>query len=165
MSDETPEIQDLRGKVQTWLMGEGWKLMEKNHPDMVWLVEAEDAAHRRLLVGQSKMPPDQLRIVASVTVAPSHKAQFESLPAAVRKEALWALRFRLLAMNVDFSGVGEPLERVEVARRMYLDGLGKDAFLERVSGVRNALIAVIWSIVHQLEDVPAPRSQGDAVTN
>ena len=83
--------------------------------------------------------------------------------AEVKDAILWELRFRLLNMSVDFSGIGEPLERVTVAQRIYLDGLTKDRFLQRVAVVKNALIAVIWSIGRRLSHLPAPSSHGDVL--
>lgn len=155
----------VREKVQAWLMGEGWSVSEKNHADATWLIQAEDRAGRKLLVGQARSPEDQLRIQATVAVAPEHKAKFESLPPETREDALWDLRFRLLGMSVEFDGLGEPLERVTVTQRIYLDGLTKDSFLLRVAAVKNALIAVIWSIGRRLKHVPPPSSDGDLIVH
>ncbi|MEJ2167166.1 MAG: DUF2299 family protein [Desulfobacterales bacterium] len=59
---------------------------------------------------------------------------------------MWNLRYRLLQMNVDFVGVAEPIQDVILTQRIYLDGLTKDAFIQRFLTVRNAIIAVIWSM-------------------
>jgi hypothetical protein len=59
-------------------------------------------------------------------------------------------------MNVDFVGVAEPLQDVILTQRIYLDGLTKDAFIQRFLTVRNAGIAVIWSSIQYLEDVKPP---------
>jgi len=165
MTDEQElySFEQVRDQVQTWLMGEGWSLSEKSNEGASWLVQAEDPAQRRLLVGQTKSPADQVRIQATVVVATDHREHFEALPAEVKDAILWELRFRLLNMSVDFSGIGEPLERVTVAQRIYLDGLTKDRFLQRVAVVKNALIAVIWSIGRRLSHLPAPSSHGDVL--
>jgi hypothetical protein len=155
--------EQVRDQVQTWLMGEGWSLSEKSNEGASWLLQAEDPAQRRLLVGQTKSPADQVRIQATIVVAADHREHFEALPAEVKDAILWELRFRLLNMSVDFSGIGEPLERVTVAQRIYLDGLTKDRFLQRVAVVKNALIAVIWSIGRRLSHLPAPSSHGDVL--
>ena len=63
---------------------------------------------------------------------------------------------RLLLMNVDFVGVAEPIQGVILTQRIYLDGLTKDAFIQRFLTVRNAVIAVIWSTIQYLEDVKPP---------
>ena len=145
-----------REKVQSWLMSEGWQIAEQSHPDLTWLIRAEDAAERRILVGQSKAREDQIHLEARVDVGDDHRKRFESLPEDRRREILWKLRFRLLAMNVDFVGVTEPMETVLLTQRLYLDGLTKDTFLQRFSTVRNAVITVIWSIIENLEGVEAP---------
>jgi hypothetical protein len=148
--------QETRGKIQNWLMAEGWNIAEQAHPDLAWLIRAEDAAGRRILLGLSKVRPDQIHLEALVTIADEHRKKFESLSEDKRREILWKLRFRLLLMNVDFAGVAEPMQRVMLTQRIYLDGLTKDSFVQRFLVVRNAVIAVIWSIIQDLEDVEPP---------
>jgi hypothetical protein len=145
-----------RDKVQNWLMAEGWKIAEQPHPNMEWLIRAEDAAQRRILVGQSKARPDQIHLEALVTIADEHRKKFESLGGDKRREILWRLRFRLLMMNVDFAGVADPMQGVMLTQRIYLDGLTKDSFIQRFLIVRNAVITVIWSIMQDLEGVEPP---------
>ena len=148
--------QEARGKIQNWLMAEGWNIAEQAHPDLAWLIRAEDAGGRRILVGQSKVRPDQIHLEALVTIADEHRKKFESLSEDKRREILWKLRFRLLLMNVDFAGVAEPMQGVMLTQRIYLDGLTKDSFIQRFLIVRNAVITVIWSIIQDLEGVEPP---------
>jgi len=145
-----------REKVQNWLMSEGWQIAEQSHPDLTWLIRAEDAAARRILVGQSKAREDRIHLEARVNVGDEHRKKFGSLPGERRRDILWKLRFRLLSMNVDFVGVAEPIQAVLLTQRIYLDGLTKDTFLQRFSIIRNAVIIVIWSIIENLEGVEAP---------
>jgi len=149
-------MENAREKVQNWLMSEGWQIAEQSHPDLAWLIRAEDGAQRRILVGQSKAREDQIHLEARVNVGEDHRKKFEILPEKRRREILWKLRFRLLSMNVDFVGVTEPMQAVTLTQRIYLDGLTKDAFLQRFLKVRNAVITVIWSIIENLEGVEAP---------
>ncbi len=78
---------------------------------------------------------------------------------------LWKLRFRLLMMNVDFAGVAEPMQAVLLTQRIYLDGLTKDACTQRFLTVRNAVIAVIWSIMQDLEGVEPPAESAQPKTH
>lgn len=148
--------ESTRDKVQNWLMGEGWQIAEQSHPNLAWLIRAEDAAERRILVGQDKVKQDYIHLEARVNIADEHRKKFESLPENRRREILWRLRFRLLMMNVDFAGVAEPMQAVLLTQRIYLDGLTKDFFIQRFLLVRNAVIAVIWSIIQDLEGVEPP---------
>ena len=156
MSATEKEVEATRDKVQNWLMAEGWKIADQPHPDLAWLIRAEDGGGRRILVGQNKVRPDQVHLEARVNIADEHRKKFESLPEERRREVLWKLRFRLLLMNVDFAGVAEPMQAVLLTQRIYLDGLTKDTFIQRFLVVRNAVIAVIWSIIQDLEGVEAP---------
>jgi len=156
MSAGEKDVEATRDKVQNWLMAEGWQLAEQAHPDLEWLIRAEDANGRRILVGQNKVRPDRVHLEARVDIAGEHRKKFESLPEERRREVLWKLRFRLLSMNVDFAGVAEPMQTVVLLQRIYLDGLTKDSFVQRFLVVRNAVIAVIWSVIEDLEGVEAP---------
>jgi len=155
-SEKEPYPEATRGKVQNWLMSEGWTIAEQVHPDFAWLIRAEDAGGRRILVGQSKVRQDQVHLEALVNIVDEHSSKFESLPDERRRAILWKLRFRLLMMNVDFVGVAEPMRAVVLTQRVYLDGLTKDTFVQRFLIVRNAVIAVIWSIMQDLEGVEPP---------
>ena len=155
-AEKEQETQGTRDKIQNWLMAEGWNIAEQAHPDLAWLIRAEDAGGRRILVGQSKVRPDQIHLEALVTIADEHRKKFESLSEEKRREILWKLRFRLLLMNVDFAGVAEPMQGVMLTQRIYLDGLTKDSFIQRFLIVRNAVITVIWSIIQDLEGVEPP---------
>ena len=155
-AEKEQETQGTRDKIQNWLMAEGWNIAEQAHPDLAWLIRAEDAGGRRILVGQSKVRPDQIHLEALVTIADEHRKKFESLSEDKRREILWKLRFRLLLMNVDFAGVAEPMQGVMLTQRIYLDGLTKDSFIQRFLIVRNAVITVIWSIIQDLEGVEPP---------
>ena len=153
---ENQNVEANRDKIQNWLMAEGWNIAEQTHPDLAWLIRAEDAGGRRILIGQNKAKPDLLHLEARVNVGDEHKGKFASLPDEKRREILWRLRFRLLMMNVDFAGVTEPMEAVVLTQRVYLDGLTKDTFIQRFLTIRNAVIAVIWSIMQDLEGVEPP---------
>lgn len=157
-------IDEVRAQVQTWLLGEGWRLTEKNLDGALWLLEAQDSAGRHLAVGQRQGRPDQIVLEGAVGIAPQHRTRFEELDAAARQDLLWDLRFRLLGLGVEFQGVEEPLTRVMVAQRIYFDGLTKDRFLQRVSQVRNGIIAVIWSVARRLQLEPGVPGSPEAGT-
>jgi len=165
MADQEQETSETREKVQNWLMGEGWQISEQPHPDAEWLIRAEDAAQRRILIGQNKARPDMILLEARVNLADEHQEMFEKLPEKTRRLTLWNLRFRLLSLNVDFAGVAEPMKTVLLTQRIYLDGLTKDNFLQRFSIVRNAVVMVIWSITRQLEGVEPPAETATPTTH
>ena len=155
-AEKEQNMEATRDKVQDWLMSDGWQISEQTHPDFAWLIRAEDAGARRIAVGQNKARPDHLHLEAAVEPSDEYRQMFEALPGDRRREILWKLRFQLLLMNVDFTGVAEPMEAVILTQRIYLDGLTKDAFIQRFMMVRNAVIAVIWSIIQDLEGVEPP---------
>lgn len=157
--------ETIRDQVQNWLMGEGWQISEQPHPGALWLIRAEDGARRKVLVGQNQARPDQIHLEASVNLSDEHRTLFENLPDDERRQILWKLRFRLLALNVDFVGVAEPMRSVLLTQRIYMDGLSKDGFLQRFQVVRNAVVTVIWSIMEYLEGVEPPAESTEPTTH
>jgi hypothetical protein len=65
-AENEQSMDATRDKVQNWLMSEGWQIAEQAHPDLAWLIRAEDAAERRILVGQNKARRDQIHLEARV---------------------------------------------------------------------------------------------------
>ena len=164
-NEKEQSTEATRDDVQRWLMSEGWQISEQPHPHAEWLIRAEDAAKRRILVGLNKARPDRIHLEARVNLADEHRRMFENLPGEKRREILWDLRFRLLAMNLDFAGVAEPMQTVLLTQRIYLDGLTKDDFLQRFSIVRNAVITVTWSVIRNLEGVRPPAESTDGTVH
>ncbi len=155
-AEKEKSMEEIRAKVQNWLMSEGWQIAEPTHPEFAWLIRAEDGGERKILVGQNKAREDRIHLEANIRISDDHRKLFESLAEEKRREVLWNLRYRLLQMNVDFVGVAEPIQDVILTQRIYLDGLTKDAFIQRFLTVRNAIIAVIWSTIKDLPEVKPP---------
>jgi hypothetical protein len=156
MSTIETDGMSSRDKIQNWLMAEGWNLSEQTQSDLAWLIRAEDEGSRRILIGQSKIRPGQIHLEAHVNIAEEQRNRFNKLPEEKKQEILWRLRFRLLGMNIDFAGVGDPMSTVILTQRIYMDGLTNDRFIQRFLTVRNAIIAVIWSIIQDFDGVDAP---------
>jgi len=77
-----------------------------------------------------------------------------AMDATQRRSLLWDLRFDLIKMGVDFNGMAEPVQQVDITQRMYDDGLTKDRFLQRVTKIKNAQVLVIWSINRAFDQPP-----------
>lgn len=156
---DSPEA--TRARIATWLLGEGWQLAEKQHEGALWLLEASDSQGRHLVVGQRAGRPEQIIFEGAVALSEPHQRQFAALPPARRQEILWELRFTLLSLGVDFHGAQEPLTRVAVGQRIYEDGLTRDRFTQRMMQVRNAILAVLWTVARHLEPSPASTEYGE----
>jgi hypothetical protein len=154
----------LRLDIKRWMMAEGWAVTEREHDQAHWILVGEDRGKRRVSLAQPRSPAEQIRILAKVELSAAHRQQFAALPAQVRDAILWDIRMRLLAMHVEFTGINEPLQQVQLSQRIYLDALTRDALMQRVSQVKDAMLCVIWLAVRHLEGkVTAPTTAGDAM--
>jgi hypothetical protein len=150
-------IGNIRDRVEQWLTGEGWSISEMKHDQTQWLLRARDQQQGIILVGQSRTPEDQLRLQADINIDPDHREKLDELPEAQKAEMLWRLRFSLLKMNLQFTGLSTNPERVTVFRHLYLDGLSKNMFMDAVGRVRSAVLMIIWSFRRELD----PKLQAD----
>jgi hypothetical protein len=152
--------QQIQSKIQAWLMEEGWRIRQEQAPDAEWFVSGESEARVRIGVGQRKGSPDQIIVQGSVTIDQAHQDKINKLPKDERGKFLWDLRFSLLNLGVEFSGVTEPPQEIRISQRIYEDGLTKDRFLQRVSQVRNGVLNVLWMIARKLAQPPPERHAG-----
>ena len=151
---------EIREQIQTWLMEEGWRIRTENVPDAEWFLSGESEARVRIGIGQHRGRPDQIIIQGSVTFQQEQQEQITRLPPEERNDFLWNMRFSLLNLGVEFSGVAEPLQEVRISQRIYYDGLIKDRFLQRVSQVRNGVLTVVWMVARRLAQPPPERTVG-----
>ena len=152
--------KEIKEQIQKWLMEEGWRIRTENVPDAEWFLSGESEARVRIGVGQRRDRVDQVIVQGSVIFQQEQQSQINRLPPEERSDFLWDMRFRLLAMGVEFSGVAEPPQEVQISQRIYYDGLTKDRFLQRVSQVRNGVLTVLWMVARRLAQPPPERTVG-----
>lgn len=151
---------EIQTQIQTWLMEEGWRIRSEDVSDAEWFLSGESEARVRIGIGQKKGRQDQIIIQGSVLFQETQQEQINRLPTDKRSDFLWDIRFRLLDIGVEFSGIAEPLREIRVSQRIYHDGLTKDRFLQRVSQVRNGVLTVIWMIARKLAQPPPEHTVG-----
>lgn len=151
---------EIQAQIQTWLMEEGWRIRTENVPDAEWFLSGESEAQVRIGIGKKRERPDQIIIQGSVTFDQTHRNQIARLLPEERSDFLWDMRFSLLNMGVEFSGVTDTPQEVRISQRIYYDGLTKDRFLQRVSQVRNGVLNVLWMVARRLAQPPPERTVG-----
>ena len=144
---------DIKKKVEKWLMEDGWTLQEESTPSAIWTLSAEDNAGRKILVGQQNSRKDQLFVQASV-VLDEMTNKIAQLEERKRSDFLWDLRFELLRTNLEFGGIQLPLERVGVSGRIFSDSLTRGTLLQLASQVRKGILAIQWMLWRKFEQQP-----------
>src|ERR1700720_3526439 len=127
-----------RALVKDWLSTE-WSLSDLYDPNTYWILQAMSKEGKgegqSFVVLQTTVFPDQLLIQASAEVVPEMRKQMTEMTDADRRDLLWELRFGLLNLGVEFTGVTEPLELVMIRKSIWDDALTKDCFMNRVDEV------------------------------
>jgi len=140
----------LRDRVEGWLEAEGWSLAEAPAPDAEWLLVAVHPSQIRIQLGQKPERPEALILQASVSLSDEHRARLATLPPAPQTDLLWELRIDLLRQGVEFDGLGEPLDRVRLHQRLYVEDLTRTRFIERVDRLRHLVLLVITHVTRAL---------------
>ena len=145
---------DVEKKIRQWLLEEGWQLAPETRPDFRFVIIADDGSGKKLIISQHSQKPDRVVVEGAISVSDDHAKNIAALPPKKRQDFLWDLRFDLLATGVEFSGLGEPLQRISLVRPIFYDALTKDMFMQRVSEVRKALLLVLWKIAWLMQEPP-----------
>ncbi len=152
--------EEKRVTIQGWLQEEGWSTRFETAPEASWAITGVDQGNRHLVVAQRHDRHDQILINGSVNVSQQHRECIGALSEDERTEFMYELMFRLLTLDIEFDIIGQPLERVNIAQRIYYDGLTKDSFLQRVSLIRKGVVLVITSVQRQCAERPHPKELG-----
>ncbi len=163
MTDETEDqrFAKVRHQISDWLLAEGWKLtdMSSKAEGAAWAIEGRDANKRVVVFGQGARKPDALVMQAPITIDEPSRARLAVLGSGKNEELGWEIRFQLVHMGIQFSGLTLPLERFVLISRVYVDDLRRNGFFERLDRLQGAITATIWVIRRALAE-PGPDSAG-----
>src|SRR5882672_2281009 len=138
--------------VKDWLDTE-WSLSDVYDPNTDWILQAmskEGKEGQAFVVVQTTVFPDQLMIQGSAEIVLEMRKQLTEMTDADRRDLFWELRFGLLNLGVEFTGVTEPLELVMIRKSIWDDALTRDCFMNRVDEVNAAVIFVLWTLQRRL---------------
>ena len=150
----------IKDKVQTWLMEDGWSLRQETPSMGLWTFVATDQFGRVIAVGQRKNKEDEVIIQGAINIGDDTNDRIMRLTENGRNNLLWDLRFGLVQTNLEFSCIGITLKRIEEVERIFLDALTKDCFLQRASEVRKGVLIIIWLFARKLGQPPPPKQMG-----
>jgi hypothetical protein len=142
-----------------------------------WLVEEEmlvkeiQDAHSRfrflimfprdhyMEVAQPLAGTDMVIIISPTNVSPEHREIMGRSRPEQRAEFIWALRFVMNTLSVDFE-IDHPeniLDKFTITDQIYEDGLSKDRLMSAIRKVWRANLQVIWILQ---KEYGGPESKG-----
>lgn len=144
----------IKDQVQEWLIKDGWSVRDEPSSDALWAYLAEDRQLRKIVIGQPAGREDWIVIQAVVNIDDVTKERISQMPPSDRERFLWDLRFELLKTDLEFDGIMIPLERIGVARRIFLESLTKDLFFQIMSQVRKGVLLIQWMVARRFAEEP-----------
>lgn len=156
-TDDSLENQ-IKASVHSYLLEDKWKVTPAQG-QITWAFVAEDSRGRKIVVGQQQDRRDAIFIQSGLTLSDDWRARLSNMESSDKSKLLWDVRFALLRMEPEFSGVDEDPKRITFNQRIFFDGLTKDLFFQRVSQVRKSLLTAWWILGRALSANPTPDEQ------
>jgi hypothetical protein len=142
---ENAETEKVKSNIQKWLLEDGYKIESQPDQNTLFRFIATDKSGIKTIIVQPTLMLDQIVIGAGINVDNVQQSLLQTLENKERLDFLWDLRFGLLNLDVGFHGISLPLEKIEISKTIYYDGLTKDALLQKVSNVTRAVIFAKWT--------------------
>jgi hypothetical protein len=150
---ENSECEKVKTNIQKWLLEEGFKIQSQLNTKTLFDFLATDANGVKSRIIQPTLKLDQVMIVCGVSIDENQQSTLLAMENKKRLTFLWNLRFGLLDLGVQFSSITAPLKLLEISKSIYYDGLTKDAFMEKLLEVRNAVLFVFWTFDREFGEI------------
>jgi len=148
--DQKNPTDNNRRRVQGWLLDRYEHVTQIDTPDTIWQLTAKDHFGHGLAVANLVAKPHLILAQISIALMPNYQNAFNSLSPKERSEFLCEVQLRLLSMDVDYSGVDEPLELIIIEASLSLDGLNRDTLLQRAACINRAGLSVLIMLNRRL---------------
>lgn len=143
-SGDDPRFAEVKSKVTNWLLKD-WSVKQIANEQTAWAIAVKDNG-RQVLVAQPNQRPDVLLIQAQLRISEDHRAQMRGLDPSDRRELLWDIRFQLLGMGVEFTGLIDDPEHIILKKVLFWDGVTRNDLASAMQQVLSANLAVIWMV-------------------
>jgi hypothetical protein len=144
-NSESPETRQVKETIRQWLNANYDMVETYTLPVAHWAFKAtrKRKPGRQILVWQP-LADDSAVIIATATKIPQGiQDKLSARSQDERKNFSVDLILDLLRLNVELAGdIADPLEEVSVVSKVFLDGLSRDNFEQRVLRLNNAITTV-----------------------
>jgi hypothetical protein len=139
------EVEKVKANIQKWLLEDGYKIESQPDPKSLFRFLITDMSGIKTTIMQPLLTTDQIILAAGINYDSNQQSLLQNLENKERLNFLWDLQFGLLNLDVGFTGITLPVSFIEVSKIIHYDGLTKDAFLQRLSNVKRAVIFTMWT--------------------
>jgi len=144
--------EEMKQKVQNWLMEEGLTVGNQNDPTARFHLVATNQAGLGLDIVNPTARQDQLVIAGGYQFQAEQTRRLLEIRERARDDFFWDLRFSLLLADYQFQfhpQQGLP-ERILVLDMIWNDGLTKNNLMKTYNHVSNGVLFVIWKLGKEL---------------
>ena len=151
---------DTKDRIKGWLVEEEMfvREIEDAHSRFRFLIVFPGDHYME--VAQPLASTDMVVILSPTSVSPEHREIMERSRPEQRAEFIWALRFVMNTLAVDFEmdHPGNILEKFTITDQIYEDGLSKDRLMAAIRKIWRANLQVIW-ILQKEYGGPEPKEK------
>jgi hypothetical protein len=148
----------IRRRVQNWLTTRFNNVVPQESQECFWQLTGLDEMGGGLDVSQFRSKPELIYIQGTIKLSPVHQQKFVKMSPKERFDFISELRLMLLSIDVEFSGIDDPLETILIVNPLFVDTLNRDAFINKLAWVNRGVLSMIVMLDRKFNDgVQSPR--------
>lgn len=157
-------IEHNRNTVKTWLLEQKYSIEERRDPGQAWALYGLEVGGQ-FSFGVSELIGHPELITIGVKFSFQELQQdLERMPANEREDFLLDLWFKLLALDITFLPLGDPLNGVQFMAKIYVDELKRSVFWRHVQWIRRAYWIAQWTFQRRFSvPVSVPVASSDSI--
>jgi hypothetical protein len=148
--------REVHERIRQWLTEEKWTIQDESSPHALLSLVVTLSTGQTMSIMQARELSGSILIVKQLVFDDSFRSDFSQFPIEVQREIVWNVHRDLSLLGVEFDGPGLPPMEMRFYAPIYLDGLTKDALMQRILLVNRALSLTIWIFARGVETAGHP---------
>ncbi|MDQ1317834.1 MAG: hypothetical protein QG588_1488 [Candidatus Poribacteria bacterium] len=143
------EIEEVKGKIDTWMRGRGIFIREIESEETHFQFEGKTETQVGIIIAQPKKLYRSIVVISKLELHPKHLALLGGLNSKKRAEFIWGLKKDLIFAPATFTmeQSGSNLRSIQFAKEISFDELTDGRLIEAVDNVCRPLIWTAWVFV------------------
>lgn len=153
MSEEQITPEQMKERIQTWLMDIGYQIGTPTDDNSRFHLAVTTPLGTLVDVLQPNTQSDMVILGAGYQLTPEQTKRLKELNERRRDEFLWDLRFSLVLGHFSFDvqpASQALLEKVIITDTLYYDGITKNSFMKSFDHVHRGLMFTMWKLGKEL---------------
>lgn len=153
-SAEGSNYEETRRLIKEWILEQKCKFTPIKDNITVWHLAVEYGTEFAFGVNQERQRPETVFQSVSIDFE-EYRQRIDRMTAAERHDLVFALRFMLLGMDVQFNISGDNLEMITLSQQLFVADLTRTLFWSKVFALQKAVLGIFWTLERALPEPAA----------